>query len=172
MKRGVEVEIASFENELSVDIDWNSTEILHPSNYVEHWRLILWEKAFRVYFEDKGDLIFSKGLDLLEFDEGPIAIKRIAYRYAFPFIFSSLSFPFHGHFLTPCFPFSRYIHRELFVKNALPPLSLPAFLLDWIDVHSNLCVYTAMQVAKLPPSHLEACGWYFDCSRAFVPDEK
>ena len=82
MEKGVEAEIASFENELSVDIDWNSTEILHPSNHVDHWRLILWDKAFRVYFEDKGDLIFSKGLELLEFDEGPIAIKRVAYRYA------------------------------------------------------------------------------------------
>ena len=68
------------------------------------------------------------------------------------------------------FPFFRYIHRELILKNALPRSSLPAFLSDWIDVHSDLCVYTAMQVAKYPPSHLEACGWYLDCSRAFVPD--
>ena len=29
-----------------------------------------------------------------------------------------------------------------------------------------------MQVAKYPTSHLEACGWYLDCSRAFVPDEE
>jgi hypothetical protein len=41
LEKGVEAEIASFENELSVDIDWNSSEILNPSNYVEHWRLIL-----------------------------------------------------------------------------------------------------------------------------------
>jgi hypothetical protein len=51
-----------------VDIDWISTEILHPFNYVEHWRLILWDKAFRVYFNDKGNLKFSKGLDLMEFE--------------------------------------------------------------------------------------------------------
>ena len=106
MEKGVEAEIASLENELSVDIDWNSADILHPSNYVEHWRLILWEKAFRWYFEDKGELVFTKGLDLLDFDEGPIAIKRVAYRYAFPFSFSSLPFPFHGHFLMVCFLFS------------------------------------------------------------------
>jgi hypothetical protein len=87
LEKGVEAEIASFENELSVDIDWNSSEILNPSNYVEHWRLILWEKAFRVYFEDNADLTFSKGLDLFEFAEGPIAIKRVAYRYYFPCIF-------------------------------------------------------------------------------------
>jgi hypothetical protein len=65
-----------------------------------------------------------------------------------------------------------YIHRKVFVKNVLPPSSLPTFLLEWIDVHSDLCVYTAMQVAKFPPSHLKECGWYLDCSRAFVPDEE
>ena len=78
MKKGVEAEIASFENKCSVDIDWISTEILQPSNYVEHWRLILWDKAFRVYFDDKVDLKFIKGLT--DFKEGPITIKRVAYR--------------------------------------------------------------------------------------------
>ena len=81
MEKGVEAKIASFENEISVDIDWGSTEdILQPANYVEHWRLILWDKAFRVYFDDKGDLKFVEGIDLMEFDEGPIAIKRVTYR--------------------------------------------------------------------------------------------
>jgi hypothetical protein len=80
LEKGVEAEIASFENECSVDIDWISADILQPSNYVEHWRLILWDKAFRVYFDDKGELKFVKGLDLMEFVEGPIAIKRVAYR--------------------------------------------------------------------------------------------
>jgi hypothetical protein len=80
LEKGVEAEIASFENECSGDIDWISLEILQLSNYVEHWRLILWDKAFRVYFDDKGELKFVKGLDINEFDEGPIAIKRVAYR--------------------------------------------------------------------------------------------
>ena len=81
MEKGVEAEITSFENECSVDIDWIFTEnILQPANYIEHWRLILWNKAFRVYSDNKGDLKFIKGLDLLEFKEGPIAIKRVAYR--------------------------------------------------------------------------------------------
>lgn len=81
MEKGVEAEIASFENEHSVDIDWGSIEdILQPANYVEHWRLLLWDKAFRVYFDDKGELKFVKGIDLMEFDEGPMAIKRVAYR--------------------------------------------------------------------------------------------
>ena len=40
----------------------------------------MWDKAFQVYFDDKGNLKFVKGLDLTEFEEGPIAIKRVAYR--------------------------------------------------------------------------------------------
>ena len=93
MEKGVEAEIASFENELSVDIDWNSTEtILQPSNYVEHWRLNLWDNAFRVYFDDKGDLKFVKGLDLMKFDEGSIAIKCVAYGYYVHFSFTTCFF--------------------------------------------------------------------------------
>ena len=81
MEKGVEAEIASFENVCSVEIDWSSTEdIFQPGDYVEHWRLILWDKAFLVYFDDKGDLKFVKRLDLMDFKEGPISIKRIAYR--------------------------------------------------------------------------------------------
>ena len=57
------------------------------------------------------------------------------------------------------------------MKNVLPPSGLPTFLLDWVDVNSNLCVYTAMQLAKFPHVHLVASGWYLDCSREFVPDE-
>ena len=43
-------------------------------------------------------------------------------------------------------------------------------LLDWVDDNSNLCVYTAMQIAKFPHAHLVAGGWYLDCSRGFVPE--
>ena len=56
------------------------------------------------------------------------------------------------------------------MKNVLPPSGLPTFLQDWVDVNSDLCVYTAMQLAKFPHVHLVAGGWYFDCSRGFKPD--
>ena len=79
LEKGVEAEIASLENECSIEIDWIFTEILQPSNYVEHWRLILWDKAIRVYFDDKDNLKFVKGLDLTVFEEDTIAIKHIAY---------------------------------------------------------------------------------------------
>ena len=80
-EKGIEAKIASFENECSIDVDWATAQaVLQPDRYVKHWRLILWDKVFRVYFDEKGDLKFTKGLDLIEFEEGPIAVKRIAYR--------------------------------------------------------------------------------------------
>ena len=56
------------------------------------------------------------------------------------------------------------------MKNVLPPSSLSTFLLDWIDVKSNLCVYTNIQLTKFSRVHLMAGGWYLDCSRGFVPE--
>ena len=58
------------------------------------------------------------------------------------------------------------------MKNALPSSCLPTFLVDWVDVNSILCVYTAIQVAKFPEAHLQAGGWYLDCSGEFVHAEE
>ena len=56
------------------------------------------------------------------------------------------------------------------MKDVVLTSCLPTYLLDWVDVNSNLCVYTAMQRLKFPHVHLVAGGWYLDCSRGFVPD--
>ena len=79
-RRGFRLRLLHFENVCSVEIDWGSMEdIFQLGDYVEHWRLILWDKAFLVYFDDNKDLRFVKGLDFMEFKESPISIKRIAY---------------------------------------------------------------------------------------------
>ena len=84
MESTVEAEVKAFENQCPFDIDWDATPgILKPTEYVEHWRVIVWDKAFRVYFDEKAELKFTKGVNILEFEEGPIAVKRVAYRYAF-----------------------------------------------------------------------------------------
>ena len=81
MEKGVEAEIASFENECTIDVDWASAEdVMQLAHYVEHWRLFSWDKDFRVYFDEKGEFIFTEGLILMEFQEGPIASKPVAYR--------------------------------------------------------------------------------------------
>ena len=81
LEKMIDGEITEFENECSIDIDWASTEdILQPAHFVKHWRLILWDKAFRVYFDEKRVLKSTKGIDLIKLEEGPMAIKRVAYR--------------------------------------------------------------------------------------------
>ena len=61
-------------------IDWNaSEEVLHPREFVDRWQIMLWDKAFLPFFTSK-DLKFFKGSNLLTFDGGPMAIKRVLYR--------------------------------------------------------------------------------------------
>ena len=85
--------------------------------------------------------------------------------------------PLHGSCSNPWFSHSlllccSYILRELVAKNALALSSLPDYLSDWVNVHSSLCVYTTKQTSKFPESHLQAAGWYLDCSAGFVPVEE
>jgi len=87
LEKAVEAEISAFQTAFPITIDWEATNnILHPAEYVEHWRRILWDRAFRVYFDDKSDIKFSKGINIMEFEEGPLAVKRVAYRYPLLFI--------------------------------------------------------------------------------------
>jgi hypothetical protein len=81
LEKEVAVEIETLEKSLSVDIDWDASEtILRPREYVDHWRIVLWNNAFKPYLSDKPDIAFAKGDNLLEFEEGALAIKRVAYR--------------------------------------------------------------------------------------------
>ena len=65
-----------------------------------------------------------------------------------------------------------YIMRELVAKNALASFSLPAYLSDWLNVLSSLCLYTTAQTTKFPECHLQATRWCLDCSIGFVPVEE
>jgi len=89
LEKAVEAEMLVFERAFPIDIDWEASQvILRPAEYVEHWRLLLWERAFLVYFRDDGDMKFSKGFDIMEFEEGPLAVKRVAYRYHLYFLYA------------------------------------------------------------------------------------
>jgi len=80
LEKEIAVKIEILEESVSVDIDWDASEtILLPREYVDHWRIVLWDKAFKPYLGDKPDIAFVKGDNLLEFEEGALAIKRVAY---------------------------------------------------------------------------------------------
>ena len=81
LEKEVAVEYETFEGSLSVDIDWDASDIiLRPREYVDHWRILLWDRAFKPYLGDNPDIVFAKGDNLLEFEEGALAIKRVTYR--------------------------------------------------------------------------------------------
>ena len=77
-EKKVTVEIESFEDSLSGDIA--SDTILRPCEYVDNWRIFLWDRAFKPYLGDNPDINFAKGDNLLEFEEGALAIKYVTYR--------------------------------------------------------------------------------------------
>ena len=62
--------------------------------------------------------------------------------------------------------------KELIAMNTLALSSLHAYLLDWMNVLSSLCVYTTTQTTKFSESHLQVVGWYLDCFARFVPVEE
>jgi hypothetical protein len=81
LEKEVSVDIETFEGSLSVDIDWDAAvTIMRPREYVDHWWIVLWDKTFKPYLGDKLDIVFAEGDNLLEFEEGALAIKRVAYR--------------------------------------------------------------------------------------------
>jgi hypothetical protein len=81
LKKEVAVEIKTFKESLSVDIDWHASKtILRPHEYVDQWRIVLWDRAIKPYLGDKPNIPFAKCDNFLEFEEGVLVIKRVAYR--------------------------------------------------------------------------------------------
>ena len=75
LEKEISVEIETFEGSFSIDIDWDASEtILRPHEYIDQWQIVFWDKAL------KFDIAFAKGDNLSEFEEGALAIKRVAYR--------------------------------------------------------------------------------------------
>ena len=71
LEKEIAVEIETFEDSFSVDIDWDASDIiLRPREYVDYWRIFLWDRAFKHYLGDNPDNVFAKGDNLLEFEEG------------------------------------------------------------------------------------------------------
>jgi hypothetical protein len=66
----------------------------------------------------------------------------------------------------------RYFKRELVPKGAIDVQELPKYFAAWIQKGSDQCIYTALQLKRFKPPHLEAGCWYLDCIRDFVIDSE
>jgi hypothetical protein len=66
----------------------------------------------------------------------------------------------------------RYIMRELIHKQAMPAQNLPPYFRAWLQLSSDLCMYTPVQQKRYATNHLQAGCWYLDCAASYTPDEE
>ena len=85
-------EFASIKGSYPRSIDWDaSKDVLKPGEFVDRWRIVLWNQAFLPFFisktskdsKDSKDSKFVKGSNLFKFPGGPMAIKCVVYRCVF-----------------------------------------------------------------------------------------
>ena len=71
LKAAVAEEFVKFEGELQQPISLEASEgILRPKDYIDRWRILLWDRAFLPFFVAKGNLKFTKGIKLRKMDGG------------------------------------------------------------------------------------------------------
>lgn len=63
-------------------IKWNDA-VVKPIDYVEKWRLLLWDKAFDEYLVENANPKFVKGSDLRKIAGGTVTGDRLIFRYLF-----------------------------------------------------------------------------------------
>ena len=155
------------------EINWNASGgIKKPSDYVESWRILLKDKAFQSFLNLSAKPAFLKSSVFEKHPGALLAVKRISYRYVF-FLWSFLCFflspfPNLNYFCIPC----RYIMRELIAKPAIPSQSVPPYFGAWVQLSSDLCMYTPLQQKRYALNHLEAGSWYLDCPVGYTLDEE
>ena len=69
-------------NSGEISVDWNATPgIMRPSEYVEKWRMILWEKAFMVLIHPSVKPPFLKGTNLDGLPKADLLTQRLLYGF-------------------------------------------------------------------------------------------
>jgi hypothetical protein len=72
------------------EIDWAASGgVMKPAEYVESWRILLWDKAFQPFLHSAANPPFLKGSSFEDHPGAPQAEKRVLYRY-FPKPYASL----------------------------------------------------------------------------------
>ena len=130
LKEAVDFEFKKIEAESTRVVDWDSpVRILGPKEFVDRWRILLWEKAFLPFLSLAKGSKFVKETDLRAFDGGEQAIKGVLYK-CFIFLIAILYFTFliailyftilisiYLYFLPHCcFPFPSLSTESLFTR--------------------------------------------------------
>ena len=63
-------------------VNWDASEgVLQPKDYIDKWRILLWDRAFLPLFASKASPKFTKDTKLRKMDGGSKIINRCLYRY-------------------------------------------------------------------------------------------
>ena len=71
------------EAELQQPVNWDALEgVLWLKDYIEKWRILLWDQAFLPLFAAKASPKFTKGTEVRKMDGGTKIINHCLYRYS------------------------------------------------------------------------------------------
>ena len=83
MKAAVALDFSKCEVELQQSFNWDASEgVSRPKDYIEKWRILLWDRTFLPLFAVKASLEFTKGTKLRKMDGGTKIINHCLYRYS------------------------------------------------------------------------------------------
>ena len=103
---GLGLDFSKCKVELHRPVNWNASRgVLQPKDYIDNWRILLWDRAFLPLFAAKASSKFTKGTELKKMDGGTKIINRYLYRY------SSFSF-LHFFLFLPLKPPLKYLYAQ------------------------------------------------------------
>lgn len=81
MEEKLEEEMEELITTNNLDVQWAG--VLKPKEYIETWRVRLWNKAYSSFLASNASPKFHKGTDLMKIAGGTMAVDRLVYRYYF-----------------------------------------------------------------------------------------
>lgn len=79
MEQRLEEEMEELITIQKLNVDWKG--VLKPKEYMETWRVRLWNKAYTSFLASNASPKFHKGTDLMKIAGGRMAVDRLVYRY-------------------------------------------------------------------------------------------
>ena len=79
----VALDFSKCEAEFQQPVNWNTSEgVLRPKDYIDKWRILLWDQAFLTLFVGKASPKFTKCTEPRKMDGGTKIINHYLYRYS------------------------------------------------------------------------------------------
>ena len=133
-------------DDMEVQIDWHPAgqdPITAPADYVDEWRVNLWETAFFREFSVKGKDAIDKNNKPEQQPDFARAARRVLYRY---------------------------MKHVLILPGVLN--RTPIYFKNYLSTSHDHCMFTNGIVDKWKPVHFNYCGWYLDCPKTRCPESE